>query len=159
MSLRPDQRIAEARLELKASLAHRHGIAYVIALHERREKGLRLGEFGELSGRREALDRRREHRVGIGVAISAAVKLRQSQRGAQFEAARLLRLGDSDRGLQGLLGRRGIGRVALEQDSGADAVQFRFIRTVLSGPQLGERGIQAPEPAVSLAGARRAEGH
>ena len=74
---------------------------------------MRLGEFGELSGRREALDRRRQHGVRIGVAIGRAIKLRQRQRGAQFEAARFLRLRDSDRGLQRLLGRRGIGRVAL----------------------------------------------
>jgi len=38
--------------------------------------------------------------VRIGVAIGGTIKLRQSQRGAQFEAARLLRLRDRDRGLQ-----------------------------------------------------------
>ena len=50
------------------------------------EQGLRLGEFGELSGRREALDRRRQYAVRIGVAVGRAIKLRQRQRGAQFEA-------------------------------------------------------------------------
>ena len=65
----------------------------------RREKGLRPGEFGELLGRREAIDRRRQHGVRIGAAIGRAVKLRQSQRSAQFEAPRFLRLRDSDRGL------------------------------------------------------------
>src|SRR6516225_3094650 len=45
------------------------------------EEGLRLGEFGELLCRREALDRRRQHRVGIGVAIGRAIKLCQRQRG------------------------------------------------------------------------------
>jgi len=64
-----------------------------------RDQGLRLGEFGELSGRREALDRRCQHGVRIGVAIGRAIKLRQRQRGAQFEAPRCLRLRDSDRGL------------------------------------------------------------
>ena len=49
---------------------------------QRREKGLRLGEFGKLSGRREALDRRGEHGVGIGVAIGRAIKLRQRARRA-----------------------------------------------------------------------------
>jgi hypothetical protein len=44
--------------------------------------------------------------VGIGVAAGAEIKLRESQRRAQFEAARLLTLGDRDRGLQGLLHRR-----------------------------------------------------
>jgi len=43
---------------------------------QRREKGLRLGEFGELLGRREALDCRRQHGVGIGIASGRAVKLR-----------------------------------------------------------------------------------
>ena len=64
------------------------------------EEGLRLGEFGELLGRREAIDRRRKHGVRIKVAIGRTIKPRQSQRGAQFEAAGLLRLRNSDRGLQ-----------------------------------------------------------
>ena len=72
-----------------------------------------LSEFGELSGRREALSRRCQHGVGIGAAIGRAIKLCQSQRGAQFEAARFLRLRDRDRGLQRLLGRRSIDGVAL----------------------------------------------
>jgi hypothetical protein len=38
----------------------------------------------------------------------------------------VLRLCNRDRGLQRLLGRRGIGRVALQQDLAADAVHFRF---------------------------------
>ena len=75
---------------------------------------MRLGEFGELLGRPEALDRRRQNGVRIKVAIGRAIKLRERQRGAQLEAARLLRLRDSDRGLQRLLGRRGIGRFALQ---------------------------------------------
>src|SRR5207248_11027364 len=57
--------------------------------------------------------------------------------------ARFLRLRDSDRGLQRLLGRRGIGRVALQQDPGADAVHFRFVITLLGALQLGERAVQA----------------
>jgi len=50
-----------------------------------------------------------------------------------------LRLRDRNRRLQRLLGRRGIGRVALHQDPAADAVHFRFVPTGLSGLQLGER--------------------
>jgi hypothetical protein len=57
---------------------------------------LRLSELGELLGRREAFDRRRQHGVRIGVAIGRAIKLRQSQRGAQFVAAGFLRLRDRD---------------------------------------------------------------
>jgi len=112
-SLGVEQRIAEADLEVNAPLAQCGGALHRIACRERREQGLRLGKFGELSGRREALDRRRQHGVGIGVTIGRAVKFCQSQRGAQFEAARLLRLRDGDRGLQRLLGGRGHGRVAL----------------------------------------------
>src|SRR6516225_8209342 len=67
---------------------------------QRLEKGLRLGEFGELSGRREVLDRRRQHGVRIGVATGRVIKLRQRQCGAQFEAEGLLRLRNCDRGLQ-----------------------------------------------------------
>ena len=81
---------------------------------QRRKQSLRLGEFGELLGRREALDRRRQQIVRISVAIGCPIKLCQRQRSAQFEAARFLRLRDSDRGLQRLLGRRGIGRFALQ---------------------------------------------
>ena len=58
---------------------------------------MRLSEFWELLGRREALDRRRQHGVGVGVAVGRAIKLGQTQRGAQFEAARLPMLGDGDR--------------------------------------------------------------
>ena len=58
---------------------------------------MRLSEFGELLGRRQALDRRRQHGVCVGVAIGRAIRLRQRQRSAQFEAARFLRLRDSDR--------------------------------------------------------------
>ena len=112
---------------------------------------MRLGEFGELLGRREALDRRREYGVGIGVAVGRAVKLRKRQRSAQFEAPRFLRLRNSDRGLQRLLGRRGIGRVPFQQDLRADAVHLRFVITLLGDLQLGERVVHAPEPGISLA--------
>jgi len=57
---------------------------------------LRGGKLREVLGRREALDRRRQHGVRIGVAIGRAIKLRQSQRGAQFVAAGFLRLRDRD---------------------------------------------------------------
>src|SRR6516164_10229478 len=46
--LDPDQRIAEADLEMKAPLAQRGRALYRITFRERREEGLRLGEFGEL---------------------------------------------------------------------------------------------------------------
>ena len=46
-------------------------------------------------------------------------------------------------------GRRGIGRVALQQDLGTDAVHLRFVPALL-----GERVVQAPEHGISLAGTR-----
>jgi hypothetical protein len=153
-SLGPDQRLPVAGLEAKAALAHHGGIAHLIALRERGEEGLRFGEFGELLGRREALDRRRQHGVGVGVTIGRAVKLGKRQRGAQFEAARLLRPRDGDRGLQRPLGRRGIGRVALQQDLAADAAHFRFVPALLGALYFGQRIVQAPEPGISLAGTR-----
>ena len=91
------------------------------------------------------------NRVGVGAAVGRAVKLRERQRGAQFEAARLLMLGDGDRGLQGLLGRRGIRGVPLQQNLGADAVHLRFI-PALGALQLGERVIQALEPGLYVIG-------
>jgi hypothetical protein len=153
-SLRPDQRITKAGLEVNAALAQCAGALDRLAFRERCEKGLCLGEFGELLGRREALDRRRQHSVGVGVAIVAAIELRQRQRGAQFEAPRFLQLRDGDRGLQRLLVRRGIGRVAVQQDLGANAVHFGFVPTGLGRLQLGECLVQAPEPGISLAGTR-----
>ena len=115
---------------------------------------MRLGEFGELLCRREALDRRRQHGVGVDVAIGRAIKFRQSQRGAQFEAARFLRLRDSDRRVQRLFGRHRISRVALQQDLAADAVHFRFVPALLGALQLSERVVQAPEPGINLTGTR-----
>ena len=113
-----------------------------------------LGEFGEVLGWREALDRRRQHGVGIGIAIGRAIKLRKRQRGVQFEALRFLRLRNGDRGLQRLLSRRVIGRVALQQDLAADAVHLRFVPALLGALQLGERVVQAPEPDIDFASSR-----
>jgi len=67
---------------VKSLLAQRGRAFQRIAFREGREQGLRLSQFGELLGRREALDRRREHGVRIGVAVGRAIKLRQRQRGA-----------------------------------------------------------------------------
>jgi hypothetical protein len=70
-------------------------------------------EFGELLGRREALDRRRQRGVRFGGAICRAMKLCQRERGAPFEAPRFLRLCDGDPALQRLFGRRGIRCISL----------------------------------------------
>jgi hypothetical protein len=53
-----------------------------------------------------------------------------------------------------LLGRRGIGWVALQQDLGADTVQLRFVPSLLGAPRFGEHIVQAPERGIYLAGTR-----
>ena len=89
--------------------------------------------------------------MGVGVAIGRAIKLRQRQCGAQFEAARFLRLRDRDRDLQGPFDRRSVGGVALQQDLAADAVYLRFVPAPLGALQLGERVVQASDHGISLA--------
>ena len=94
---------------------------------------MRLGEFGELLGRREALDRRRQHGVGIGVAIGRAIKLRLRQRGAQFEAARFLRhkntVGVSAvRDLFGTVQNEGASKGILVTTSGYGKAAFEFAK-------------------------------
>jgi len=54
------------------------------------------------------------------------VELGERKRREQLVAARALLLRDGDGGPVGVLGRRGIGGVALEQDFAADAMQFCF---------------------------------
>jgi hypothetical protein len=54
-----------------------------------------------------------------------------------------LRLRDRNRGLQRLLGHRGIGWVALQHAVAAAAVYLRFVPMVVSVLQLGERIVQA----------------
>jgi hypothetical protein len=49
-----------------------------------------------LSGRPEALDRRRQHGVRIGVAIGRAIKLRESQCRAQLEIFRAVEIAKRD---------------------------------------------------------------
>jgi hypothetical protein len=69
-------------------------------------------------------------------------------------AVGLLRLRNRDRGLQRQLGCRGSGRISLQQDLAADAVDFRFVSALLGPFQLGECVVQAPEPGINLAGTR-----
>src|SRR5262249_49725098 len=51
---------------------------------------------------------------------------------------------------QGLLGRGGIGRVALQQDLGPDAVHLRFVPAMLGALQPGER-LTEHEPRPQIA--------
>jgi hypothetical protein len=67
-----------------------------------------------------------------------------------------LRLRDRDRDLKRLLGRRGVGRFAVQQDLGADAVHLGFIRA-LSGdnPCRGVAAVGSVTLIVFPAAARR----
>jgi hypothetical protein len=91
--------------------------------------------------------------VGIGVAVARAVEPRQGERGAQFEALRLLMLSNRHCGLQFLLGRRSVRGIALQQNFGAEAMHFRLVPALLGALRFGERVVQAPEPGSDLAGA------
>src|SRR5271168_5527086 len=48
---------------------------------------LRLRDLGHFRSRREALDRRPQHGVGLRVTAGGAIELRQRQRRAEFEGA------------------------------------------------------------------------
>jgi hypothetical protein len=60
------------------------------------------------------------------------IELRQRERRAQLETARLLLLRDGDRSEERVLGRRGIRRIALEQNLAAAAMQ-ESVAPVFSG--------------------------
>jgi len=102
--------------------------------------------FWELLGRQEALDRRRQHGICVGVAIGRAIKLRQRQRGAQFETAGLCDCAIAIKVCKALLGPCVIGGVAFQQDLGRDTVHLRFIPVLLGAPRFGERIVRASEP-------------
>jgi hypothetical protein len=61
--------------------------------------------------------------MGVGGAVRGVIELRQRERPAQLETARLLLLRDGDCSEERILGRRRIRRIALEQNLAAAAVQ------------------------------------
>ena len=84
-------------------------------LCQTRCEGLSVGDFRHFQRRREALERRREDRVGFGGAAGRLVEFGERERRAQFEAARPLLFRDSDRDRERFLGSRRIGGIALHQ--------------------------------------------
>ena len=62
--------------------------------------------------------------MGVGVAAGRAVKFGERERGAQFEAAGLLALGDGDGGKVGVFGGVGVCRVFLEEKVATRAVDL-----------------------------------
>ena len=70
--------------------------------------------------------------MGIGGAAGRLVEFGESKRRAQFEATRALLLRDSDGGQESFFGRRRVGRVALQKDFAAHAMQFGGERAIAS---------------------------
>ena len=60
--------------------------------------------------------------MGVGEAAGRLVEFCERERGAQFEAARFLLLGDADGGEKGLFRGRGVGGVLFEKDFAANAM-------------------------------------
>jgi hypothetical protein len=111
---------------------------------------LRLGEFGELLGRPEALDCRRQHGVRSGVAIGRAIELRIET--AKRAVPKLRAFCDCAIAIAAC---RDCSAAATSAGSrfsriSADAVHFRFVPAL----GFGERAVKAPEPSIALAGAR-----
>jgi hypothetical protein len=90
---------------------------------------LRLGSLRHLRRRRKTFQRGREDVAGVNWTGGRLPELRQSERRLQFEAPRLLGLREGSGGTKRFL-RRGIGRVQLEQDFAADAMQ-EAVRPIL----------------------------
>jgi hypothetical protein len=74
-------------------------------------------------GRRKARKRGRERGVGIRRTTRRVIKSCQIESYAQLKTAGLLQLRDADCSKECILGRRRIGRIALEQNLAAQAMQ------------------------------------
>src|SRR5271157_174057 len=85
---------------------------------------LRLRDLRKLRRRRKSCERWPERGVGVGVAAGRAVKFGERERGAQFEAAGLLALGDGDGGKVGVFGGVEVCRVFLEEKVATRAVDL-----------------------------------
>jgi len=92
-------------------------------VNERIEKFLCFRNLGKLRRRRKTFERGSKDAVDVEEAVAGLVKFRQRQRRTQLEALRLLLLGNGDGGAEGVLGRRCIRRIALQQYLAADAMQ------------------------------------
>ena len=108
------------------------GLGFTLVFRQRREQRLRLCDLGHLRGRREAFERGAEDGVSFDGAAGRLVELGERERGAEFEASRLLRSRDCDGGEESGFGERGVRRIALQEDCAADAVEQR-VSPVLAG--------------------------
>src|SRR5215469_15299908 len=89
---------------------------------QRAKKRLRFRDLGKFWARRKAVQRRREQGMSIGGSVRRVIELRQRERRAQLETARLLLLRDGDCREERILGRGRIRRIALEQNLAAQTV-------------------------------------
>ena len=80
--------------------------------------------------------------MGLRSAAGSLIKLRQRQRGAQFETARALLLGDCDGSQEGVLRGAWVGVVAIQQDLAARPVEFRFERAIAHAVACRQRFIE-----------------
>src|SRR5271165_7576273 len=92
MAARRDQSVAVGELKVNLTFAKRSGVPRLVGLRQRGQQRLRLGDLRHFWGRRKALERGCKHGVRVGVAARRTIELRERERGAQLEAARLLGL-------------------------------------------------------------------
>ena len=95
------------------------------------QQRLRLGDLRHFRRRRKAFKRGREDSVGVGGAGGRLIELGERKRREQLVAARALLLRDGDGGLEGFLGGRRIGEVALQENFAAQAINER-VRAMFS---------------------------
>ena len=117
-------------MKVNLTFAKRSGVPRLVGLRQRGQQRLRLGDLRHFWGRRKALERGCKHGVRVGVAARRTIELRERERGAQLEAARLLGLRDGDGGEERLFGGGGVCGVVFEQDIAACAMQLRPERAI-----------------------------
>ena len=110
-----------------------------------------LGDLGHFGRRREAFQRRREDRVGLGRVAGGLVQLGERQRAAQTPAAGALLFRDGEGGLEGFLSGTGTRRIALEQDLAAGPVELHFERAVAEAIGRRQRFVEDRDGATDVA--------
>ena len=94
---------SKGKLAVNRGVRENFALAPEAVLCQTRCEGLSFGDFRHFQRRREALERRREDRVGFGGAAGRLVEFGERERRAQFEAARPLLFRDGDRGQEGIV--------------------------------------------------------
>ena len=118
---------------------------------QRREQRLRLGDLRHCRRRGKTFEGRREGVVRLDRTAGRLAELGERKRSAKGEAARALMLRDCDGLLERLLGRFGVGGIALEQHFATDAVQFGVERAMTDPFGRRERFVENCEGAVEVA--------